>query len=84
MFLVGVIDLFTVGDMMRQSESGSIALIYLGLMVVFFLLSMLVVALAQVLENHAKRRLGQKPVSIVTTALGDATTADVHAPGGAP
>jgi polar amino acid transport system permease protein len=79
MFLVGVVDLFTVGDMMRQSESGSIALIYLGLMVVFFLLSMFVVALAQVLENHAKRRLGQKPVSIVTTALGDATTADPHA-----
>jgi polar amino acid transport system permease protein len=79
MFLVGVVDLFTVGDMMRQSESGSIALIYLGLMVVFFLLSMLVVALAQLLENHAKRRLGQKPVSIVSTALGDATTADTHA-----
>jgi polar amino acid transport system permease protein len=79
MFLVGVVDLFTVGDMMRQSESDSIALIYLGLMVLFFLLSMVVVGLTQLLENRAKRRLGQKPVSIVSTALGDATTADVHA-----
>jgi polar amino acid transport system permease protein len=83
MFLVGVVDLFDVGDLMRRSETHSIGLIYLGLGAVFFLLSMVVVGLAQLLENHAKRRLGQKPVSIVTTALGDATTADTHAPGGA-
>ena len=67
MFLVGVVDLFTVGDYMRQAETESIGLIYLGLGVVYFLLSMIVVALAQLLENRAKRRLGQKPVSIVTT-----------------
>lgn len=83
MFLVGVVDLFTVGDMMRQSENDSIVLIFLGVMVVFFVLSMLVVFLAQLLENHAKRRLGQKPVSIVTTALGDASTANISAGGGA-
>jgi polar amino acid transport system permease protein len=69
MFLVGVVDLFTVGDMIRQAETHSIALIYLGLGVVFFLLSMIVVGLAQVLENRAKRRLGQKPVSIFGSAL---------------
>ncbi|MDQ4054837.1 MAG: amino acid ABC transporter permease [Actinomycetota bacterium] len=81
-YLVGVVDLFTVGDEMRKAETGSIGLIYLGLGVVFFLLSMMVVALAQLLENRAKRRLGQKPVSIVTTALGDASTADVSGAGG--
>jgi len=81
-YLVGVVDLFTVGDEMRKAETGSIGLIYLGLLVAFFLLSMIVVALAQLLENRAKRRLGQKPVSIVTTALGDATTADVSTLGG--
>jgi polar amino acid transport system permease protein len=80
MFLVSVVDLFTVGDQMRRTETHSVGLIYLGLGVVFFLLSMIVVALAQLLENHAKRRLGQKPTSIVSTALGDATTADTHAP----
>jgi polar amino acid transport system permease protein len=82
MFLVSVVDLFSVGDQIRRGETHSIGLIYLGLGAVFFLLSMVVVALAQLLENRAKRRLGQKPVSIVTTALGDATTADTHAPGG--
>jgi polar amino acid transport system permease protein len=82
MFLVGVVDLSTVGDMMRQSETNSTALIFLGLMVIFFAMSMVVVGLAQLLENHAKRRLGQKPVSIVSTALGDASTADTHVPGG--
>jgi polar amino acid transport system permease protein len=83
MFLIGVVDLFTVGDQMRQTETHSIALIYLGLGAVFFLLSMVVVGLAQLLENWAKRRLGQKPVSIVTTALGDAATASTQAGGGA-
>jgi polar amino acid transport system permease protein len=72
MFLVGVVDLFTVGDMMRQSESGSVALIYLGIMVVFFLLSMVVVSLTQLLENWAKRRLGQRPIKISTAVLADA------------
>jgi polar amino acid transport system permease protein len=80
-YLIGVVDLFTVGDEMRKVETGSIGLIYLGLGVVFFLLSMIVVALAQLLENQAKRRLGQKPVSIVTTALGDSTTAGVQGGG---
>jgi polar amino acid transport system permease protein len=77
MFLVGVVDLFTVGDMMRQSESGSIALIYLGIMVMFFVLSMLVFGLTQLLENWAKRRLGQRPTKISTAVL-----ADVAAPSG--
>jgi polar amino acid transport system permease protein len=82
MFLVSVVDLFTVGDQMRQTETHSIALIYLGLGLVFFLLSMVVVALAQVLENRAKRRLGQRPVKIVGAALGDASVSSTHAPGG--
>jgi polar amino acid transport system permease protein len=80
MFLVGVVDLFTVGDFMRQAEPESIGLIYLGLGVVYFLLSMIVVGAAQLLENRAKRRLGQKRVSIVETALGDSSTASTHAP----
>jgi polar amino acid transport system permease protein len=82
MYLALAVDLFTVGDEMRKAETNSIGLIYLGLGVVFFLFSMVVVGLAQLLENRAKRRLGQKPVSIVTTALGDATTADVSTLGG--
>jgi polar amino acid transport system permease protein len=82
LYLVSVIDLFTVGDEMRKAETNSIGLIYLGLGVVFFLLSMMVVLLTQLLENRAKRRLGQKPVRIVETALGDASTADIHAPTG--
>jgi polar amino acid transport system permease protein len=81
-YLIGVVDLFTVGDEMRKTETNSIGLIYLGLGVLFFLFSMMVVALAQLLENRAKRRLGQKRVSIVSTALGDASTADVSTPGG--
>lgn len=80
MFLVGVVDLFTVGDFMRQAETESIGLIYLGLGVVYFLLSMIVVALAQLLENRSKRRLGQKPVKIATATLGDASTASTQAP----
>jgi polar amino acid transport system permease protein len=82
MFLVGVVDLFTVGDYMRQAEPNSIGLIYLGLGVVFFMLSMIVVGCAQLLENWAKRRLGQRPVSIVETALGDASTAEPSGVGG--
>ncbi len=81
MFLVGVVDLFTVGDMMRQSENDSIALIYLGLGVVFFLLSMLVVWLAQLLENRAKRRLGQRPIKVTTAPLGG-TEAGASVPSG--
>jgi len=81
-FLVGVVDLFTVGDEMRKAETESIGLIYLGLGVVFFLLSMVVVLLAQMLENRAKRRLGQKPSSVVSAALGDASTADISGAGG--
>lgn len=81
LFLVSVIDLFTVGDMMRRGERNSTALIYLGLMMAFFLLSMIVVFLAQLLENRAKRRLGQRPVPIVEAALGDASTSS-SAPGG--
>jgi polar amino acid transport system permease protein len=74
MFLVSVVDLFTVGDEIRRVEPHSIALIYLGLGLAFFLLSMVVVGLAQVLENRAKRKLGQKPVKIASAALGDAST----------
>jgi polar amino acid transport system permease protein len=83
MFLVSVVDLFTVGDQMRATETHSTALIYIGLMVAFFLLSMIVVGLAQVLENRAKRRLGQRPVKIVGAALGDASTVQSEAGGGA-
>jgi polar amino acid transport system permease protein len=82
MFLVAVVDLFSVGDQMRRAETHSIGLIYLGLGVVFFLLSMVVVGLAQLLENHAKRRLGQKPMPILSAALGDASTASTQAPTG--
>jgi polar amino acid transport system permease protein len=81
-YLVGVVDLFTVGDEMRKAETDSIGLIYLGLGVVFFLFSMMVVALAQLLENRARRRLGQRPVKIVSAALGDASTSSTHAPTG--
>ena len=73
MFLVGVVDLFTVGDMMRQGQPGSVALVYLGLLVVFFLLSMIVVGITQLLENWAKRRLGQKPVRISTATVAGAS-----------
>jgi polar amino acid transport system permease protein len=73
MFLVGVVDIFTVGDMMRQAETDSVALIFLGLMVVFFVLSMIVVALTQMTENWAKRRLGQKPVKISTATVAGAS-----------
>jgi len=84
MFLVSVVDLFTVGDMMRQAERHSTALIYLGLGLVFFLISMLVVGLAQLLENHAKARLGQRPTAITSSVLGDVSiptqgTAGSHA-----
>lgn len=82
MYLVAVVDLFSVGEQMRNSETNSIGLIYLGLGVVFFLLSMVVVGLAQLLENRARRRLGQRPVKIVDTALGDDATASTHAPSG--
>jgi polar amino acid transport system permease protein len=83
MYLVAVVDLFTVGERMRVSETNSIGLIYLGLGVVFFLLSMVVVGLAQLLENRARRRLGQRPVKIVSAALGDASTSSTQAGGGA-
>jgi polar amino acid transport system permease protein len=72
MFLVATVDLFTVGDMIRQGQPGSVALVYLGLLVVFFLLSMAVVAITQLLENWAKRRLGQKPVRISTATVAGA------------
>jgi polar amino acid transport system permease protein len=72
MFLVGTVDLFTVGDMIRQGQPGSVALVYLGVLVVFFLLSMAVVAITQLLENWAKRRLGQKPVRISTATVAGA------------
>ena len=75
MFLVGTVDLFTVGDMIRQGQPGSVALVYLGVLVVFFLLSMAVVAITQLLENWAKRRLGQKPVRISTAAVAGAAPA---------
>lgn len=82
-YLVGVVDLFTVGDEMRKAETDSIGLIYLGLGVVFFLFSMIVVGLAQLLENRARRRLGQRPVKIVSAALGDASTSSTQAGGSA-
>ncbi len=75
MFLVGTVDLFTVGDMIRQGQPGSVALVYLGVLVVFFLLSMAVVAITQLLENWAKRRLGQKPVRISTATVAGAAPA---------
>ncbi len=75
MFLVGTVDLFTVGDMIRQGQPGSVALVYLGVLVVFFLLSMIVVGITQLLENWAKRRLGQKPVRISTAAVAGAAPA---------
>ena len=75
MFLVGTVDLFTVGDMIRQGQPGSVALVYLGVLVVFFLLSMIVVCITQLLENWAKRRLGQKPVRISTAAVAGAAPA---------
>ena len=81
MFLVGVVDLFTIGERMRASETDSIGLIYLGLGVVFFLLSMIVVGLAQLLENRARRRLGQRPMKITSAALGDASTSGVGGAG---
>jgi polar amino acid transport system permease protein len=75
MFLVGTVDLFTVGDMIRQGQPGSVALVYLGVLVVFFLLSMIVVGITQLLENWAKRRLGQKPVRISTATVAGAAPA---------
>jgi polar amino acid transport system permease protein len=75
MFLVGTVDLFTVGDMIRRDQPGSVALVYLGVLVVFFLLSMIVVGITQLLENWAKRRLGQKPVRISTAAVAGAAPA---------
>src|SRR5829696_7907349 len=75
MFLVGVVDVFTVGDMIRQGQPGSVALVMLGVLVVFFLLSMTVVAVTQLLENWAKRRLGQKPVRISTATVAGAAPA---------
>ena len=75
MFLVGVVDLFTVGDMMRQGQPGSVGLVMLGVLVMFFLLSMAVVAITQLLENWAKRRLGQKPVRISTATVAGAAPA---------
>ena len=75
MFRVGVVDVFTVGDMIRQGQPGSVALVMLGVLVVFFLLSMTVVAITQLLENWAKRRLGQKPVRISTAAVAGAAPA---------
>ena len=75
MFLVGVVDVFTVGDMIRQGQPGSVALVMLGVLVVFFLLSMTVVAITQLLENWAKRRLGQKPVRISTATVAGAAPA---------
>ena len=47
----------------------------LGVLVVFFLLSMTVVAITQLLENWAKRRLGQKPVRISTATVAGAAPA---------
>jgi hypothetical protein len=67
-----VVDLFTVGDEIRRGQPGSVALVYLGLLAVFFLLSMAVVAITQLLENWAKRRLGQKPVRISTATVAGA------------
>ena len=75
MFLVGTVDLFTVGDMIRRDQPGSVALVYLGVLVVFFLLSMIVVGITQLLENWAKRRLGQRPVRISTAAVAGAAPA---------
>jgi polar amino acid transport system permease protein len=75
MFLVGTVDLFTVGDMIRQGQPGSVGLVYLGVLVVFFLLSMTVVGITQLLENWAKRRLGQKPARISTAAVAGAAPA---------
>jgi|SRR4029453_5409612 polar amino acid transport system permease protein len=75
MFLVGTVDLFTVGDMIRQGQPGSVGLVYLGVLVVFFLLSMTVVGITQLLENWAKRRLGQKPVRISTATVAGAAPA---------
>jgi polar amino acid transport system permease protein len=75
MFLVGTVDLFTVGDMIRRDQPGSVALVYLGVLVVFFLLSMIVVGITQLLENWAKRRLGQKPVRISTAVVAGAAPA---------
>jgi polar amino acid transport system permease protein len=75
MFLVGVVDVFTVGDMIRQGQPGSVALVYVGVLVVFFLLSMAVVGITQLLENWAKRRLGQKPVRISTATVAGAAPA---------
>lgn len=75
MFLVGVVGVFTVGDMIRQGQPGSVALVMLGVLVVFFLLSMTVVAITQLLENWAKRRLGQKPVRISTAVVAGAAPA---------
>jgi len=78
MFLVGTVDLFTVGDMIRRDQPGSVALVYLGVLVVFFLLSMIVVGITQLLENWAKRRLGQRPVRISTAVVaGAAPTGEV-------
>src|SRR4029453_4663051 len=78
MFLVGTVDLFTVGDMIRQGQPGSSGLgglVYFGVLVVFFLLSMTVVGITQLLENWAKRRLGQKPVRISTATVAGAAPA---------
>jgi polar amino acid transport system permease protein len=75
MFLVGTVDLFTVGDMIRRDQPGSVALVYLGVLVVFFLLSMIVVGITQLLENWAKRRLGQRPVRISTAVVAGAAPA---------
>jgi polar amino acid transport system permease protein len=80
MFLVGVVDLFTVGDMMRQGQPGSVGLVMLGVLVMFFLLSMAVVAITQLLENWAKRRLGQKPVRISTATVAGAAPVGEIAP----
>ncbi len=75
MFLVGTVDLFTVGDMIRRGQPGSVGLVYLGVLVVFFILSMIVVGITQLLENWAKRRLGQKPVRISTAVVAGAAPA---------
>jgi len=75
MFLVGTVDFFTVGDMIRRGQPGSVGLVYLGVLVVFFLLSMTVVGITQLLENWAKRRLGQKPVRISTATVAGAAPA---------
>jgi hypothetical protein len=58
-----------------SGQPGSVALVYLGVLVVFFLLSMAVVAITQLLENWAKRRLGQKPVRISTATVAGAAPA---------